>query len=380
MKQLKEYIQETDYCTYCPMMCRFACPVVSNDGIEAHAPGRLLALINLLRTGELKPNEDAARIFYQCTECLHCNVYCKHDISPSHVLRKAKEAIVSSGFVPETVKKARENLKASENFFGIDLHASLKAVVPEEFFRTSSKLLYFIGCVMAKFYPSTVFRGLQIFNDLGKEVSLYPDPVICCGYPYLALGDMTTFKMIASRNMRILDGYDEIVCPCPSCVHTIKEEYRQAGYPVKTKVIPLVSYLLPFVKEGILSSKPPQYKRLAFHDPCFLGRYLNIYEEPREILRAITQEEVLEPQWKGRDAVCCGAGGVFSLTSPDTAKAIALERIEEFRSAGADAIVTACPTCQRWLGKTDSLKVMDIIDLLHSTLLSPKGKGRVRVG
>lgn len=367
MNLLKEYIQETEYCTYCPMMCRFSCPVVSNDAQEAHAPGRKLTLLNLLRKGMAEPSAGVSEIFYQCTECLRCNTYCVHDIKPPLVLREAKASMVGQGLLGDTVKraveKARGNYAKAGNFFGLDLAAGLRSLIPPEFFRHGTKALYFIGCVQARYYPATAKKALDILRGSGLDISLYSGPVMCSGYPYLTLGDRETFRTIARRNSEILNSYDTVINPCPACVHTLSEAYTEAGFPVKAGVLHIASYLHRLAREGRISPGSSLKKKAGYHDPCFLGRHLGVYDAPRDLLKVAAPDGFIEAQASGNDASCCGAGGGLPHTSPDTAGAIALERVEEFTSQGAEVIVTACPSCQRWLEKTDTLKVMDILEL-----------------
>jgi Fe-S oxidoreductase len=108
----------------------------------------------------------------------------------------------------------------------------------------------------------------------------------------------------------------------------------------------ITEYLDKLVKEGKLKFTKEFKKKIAYHDPCHLGRHAKVFDPPRNILKAIPGVQIVEMRHERDDSQCCGAGGGFKSAFNDMAESIAARRVQEAVDAGAELIVTACPFCQ----------------------------------
>lgn len=197
-------------------------------------------------------------------------------------------------------------------------------------------------------------------------------------------------------------GVKTVVTSCSDCYHTFKHLYSEAGS--KFEVVHMVEFIDRLIKEGKIKFGKPINTRVTYHDPCHLGRqgepYVpwkgvekkirgqlviyeppkpryngaqGVYEPPRDVLRAIPGLELVEMERIREYAWCCGAGGGVIDAYPDFSSWTAGERIEEAKSTGAEAIVSACPWCERNFldairAKDIEMKVFDVIELVQQAI------------
>jgi len=190
----------------------------------------------------------------------------------------------------------------------------------------------------------------------------------CCGYP----AELAGFRKAAIKNRRevfqhaLKEKVEEIVTPCPGCYKWLSE---------KSKI--KVKHIMCFLSENIekWSSKlKPLNIRVVYHDPCELGRYHSIYDEPREILKAIPGLELIEFKFNRDKCTCCGGGGLLFAIEPELSLGVALQKIKsEVEPLNVDYIVSACPTCYRVFSyaieKAESqVKMADLAEILSKAL------------
>jgi Fe-S oxidoreductase len=185
------------------------------------------------------------------------------------------------------------------------------------------------------------------------------------------------FQMQAIQVMETFKMYEvnKIICICPHCFNTFKNEYPELGG--QYDVIHHTQFLEDRVKDGSLKVDQGIFKdsRITFHDPCYLGRGNEVYEAPRAVLEAIPSVKTEMPRNRSF-AFCCGAGGaqMFKEAEPGD-KEVFMERTEEALETGADIIATACPFCMTMLTdgikykqKEESVKNFDIAELVAKSL------------
>jgi len=197
-------------------------------------------------------------------------------------------------------------------------------------------------------------------------------------------------------------GAETLVTGCADCYYGFKVLYDKFNLKGKLEVLHTTEYLDRLIKEGRLKPTKKVNARVTYHDPCHLGRlgeaYIHwqgkpvpgqirvfdppkefrrgthgVYEPPRNVLKAIPGIKLVEMDRVKEYAWCCGAGGGVSETNPDYARWTASERITEAEETGAEAIVTACPGCERIFkdtvkGNGSSLKIYDVIELLEKAV------------
>ena len=202
---------------------------------------------------------------------------------------------------------------------------------------------------------------LSLCTRIGAEyVGAADGEHACGGYPLLAAGQLDAFRMHAERIARQLHGYARVVVHCPACAWAMRTQYRAFGAPLAATVEHTAEFLEVFVE------RLPIKKRAGaafYHDPCYLGRWLGVYEAPRR-LAGKALGELREFSRTGGQAECSGGGGLLPVTMPETARAIADHRLREVREAKSSTVVTSCSTCKRMLAR-DDVKTIDLVELLH---------------
>jgi Fe-S oxidoreductase len=197
----------------------------------------------------------------------------------------------------------------------------------------------------------------KIFNKLGIDFVMLPHDEICCGSPVMNAGYKKDARKLAQDNLNLFKkhGIVKIITPCPGCYNMFKNEYP--------KVLPKWDIEVEHATQTILAElKKRNFKTgsfneiVSYHDPCHLGRFSGIYNEPREIIK-ILNGEIKEMVHNRENALCCGAGGGMRANYSSIAKKIAKKRISEV-SADAVAVLTPCGLCTANL-KTADGRVME---------------------
>ncbi|MCX7761400.1 MAG: heterodisulfide reductase-related iron-sulfur binding cluster [Candidatus Kryptonium sp.] len=191
------------------------------------------------------------------------------------------------------------------------------------------------------------------FGILGNEEKCTGDPARRAGNEYLA-------QMLIQENIQTFSKYNvkKIITICPHCFNTLKNEYPDFGG--NYEVYHHVEFLEKLLIEGRLKLAKPIEKKITYHDSCYLGRYNDIYDAPRDILASIKGVKFEEMKRTRDKGLCCGAGGARMFMEEKIGKRINIERTEEALSLNPDIIASACPFCMTML--TDGLKAKDAAD------------------
>jgi len=225
--------------------------------------------------------------------------------------------------------------------------------IPPKGVKTIAEVALFAGCGMEYLYPGTGLQMAQFLSGHGVEVH-FPKDQSCCGTPVLARGDLTTANRIAEANVEAFAKFDTVVTGCAACGATLKaygkhfqpfSGNRKTFEAFSEKVIDLNQYLIDFLFQSDLPLKARKVyegKKVTWHDPCHLGRYQGIKDQPRQILRSIPHIQYVEMPDADR---CCGMGGSFSIHHYGISRKIAQKKALAVQASGADLVVTACPGC-----------------------------------
>jgi Fe-S oxidoreductase len=247
--------------------------------------------------------------------------------------------------------------------------------------KPDAQVLYWVGCAAsyddrAKKIARATARLLKAagvdFAILGQEES-------CTGDPARRAGNELLFAMLAEQNAAVLNTYKEqggmktVVTACPHCFNTIKNEYPDFG--AKLEVVHHTDYLCGLLAERRLVPKKPVVGRVTYHDSCYLGRYNDIYDSPREILKAIPGVELVEPDyWTKTRGLCCGAGGAQMWMEEQNQNRVNVKRTLQLVDTGAKTVASACPFCMTMLtdglksqSLEDRIKQMDVAELLEQS-------------
>jgi len=196
--------------------------------------------------------------------------------------------------------------------------------------------LYYPGCLLKLAAPDLNDNYIQILTKLRVSFMLIDD-FVCCGSPALNAGYSEDYENLKKKNISMLDKYGigKIITPCAACYKMLSKEYQLGKKGIEVK------HVTQILDEKIGRIKRVTNGKITYHDPCHLGRHCGIYEEPRNILRAIGFN-VQEFSKNKENAVCCGAGAGVKANFPDTANKIAQKKLKECKTK---TLVTACPLC-----------------------------------
>ncbi len=348
-----------EYCTYCPKMCRHACPVSTTTGRETVIPQAKMSTLNLARKAQLPWTAAATEPLWACTGCGQCTEYCAHGVQPGPTLFAGRAEAVQRGAGHAGVDRYPERFRARDE----RLRKHARETLPRERFAEEAQVAIWPGCDAIDKGEADVRAELALLDRLGEDhVRLVDADRMCGGYPLLAAGHPDVFRWHAERVAHELGRYRTVVMTCSACVHTIRSVYPAEGVRVRADVVHVTEYLQALAERV---PAPARREPVWYHDPCYLARHLSLIEQPRKLLARVA--EVREFAWSGRDTECCGGGGVLPKTMPDVAAAMARRRLREVEAAGGGTVVTSCGTCKLMLARNapPGVVVRDLVELVE---------------
>ena len=324
---------------------------------------------------------------WACTSCRACVYECPVSIDQLEIINELRRGLVlTESRFPEEVQPAFESLERNGSPWafqpadrarwaeGLDIPTMAELAARGE----HAEILFWVGCMgsfddRAKKVTVAFARILKAagvrFAILGQEESCHGDPARRMGNEYL-------YQMLAKQAIETLQGYKvtTVVTSCPHCFHQIGNEFPQLGGTFD--VVHHSEFLARLLAEGKvpLDREDGRQLTVAYHDSCYLGRYNEVYEGPREtIRRALPVVTMAEPPRTRDRGLCCGAGGGRMFMEERTGKRINVERTGELLATGANALAVACPFCltmisdgARALGS--ETPVQDIAEIVASRL------------
>ncbi|MCF8145271.1 MAG: (Fe-S)-binding protein [Deltaproteobacteria bacterium] len=381
---------ETGACTNC-QACADVCPAVSasNDG-KLSAISRMKGLREVLKDrggvfrrlfSRKRLSEEALHHFsdtvFRCTLCGNCQEVCPVGIHLKDLWLSLRQDMVNSDHYPKKIDMIRENLGQEHNVFGEDNEEradwveDMDAPPDDGYIREKADIVYFTGCTAAYFpLAQKIPMALaEILDRSGVDFTLLGEAEWCCGFPMLGAGLKDMFQEFMAHNLSVIreKGATEILFACPSCYATWREHY-----PDEFKTTHASQFLIELIKNNRVPLKELDLT-VTYHDPCDLGRGTRVFEEPREVIRAIPGVRFVELPHNRESCVCCGGGGNLEMVDAKLSARIAEQKIKEVLSTGADAVVTSCQQCVRTMmtyvrRNKLPLDVLDITQLIHRAL------------
>ena len=343
--------------------CNFVCPIQLNPdrGFESYrVRGKMYHLKKYVRPGfmqrliggapEISP-EFVERV-YNCTACGYCQVACHVEIKFNDRWEQVKEWFVKNGVGPLDRHKAlRTRVVAKHNPYD-EPHEQRDAWVPKTAKMSKDpEVLYFTGCTASYRQQRIAQDALRVLEAAGVEYDVLGRDEWCCGSPLIRTGqtDIVTDEKdgLVKHNLREFEkrGARKVVTACAGCFMTLGHNYPMYAGKLDFELLHMTQFIDKLIKDRRLELKRPLPKRVAYHDPCHIGRHFGIFEEPRRILNAFPRSEYIELPRNRKESQCCGAGGGYKIQFNDRAEFIASLRVEEARGVGAEMLVSACPFC-----------------------------------
>lgn len=361
-----EIIDNLSECISCKF-CLEDCPLYVNWMTEG-ATGKMQSVLRYLQNGE--KSEIIDEIVFSCAMCRACENTCEKfqkDVKVVSPLQKMRTYLIEEGNVPTEIQQAMEEAFTKGNPWGEPKNKRGEWASDLNLDHSQEKTLLFAGCTGS--YDSRAIESLKAFVKLLKAIDFdfgyLGNDEPCCGGPILRMGETGLFEEMKSNfNDTIdVDSLETIVTPCPHGYHTLKNDYDFVNQDVD------ILHSLQFIKEHINIQEIPNLDfSVTYHDPCFLGRWNDIYDLPREILRGLT-DNVVEMEDSRDESLCCGGGGGYIwYEDMDAENRPSVRRVEQAASTGADFLVTECPFCLS--NFEDALKVTGMEDEIGLKSLS----------
>ena len=418
--ELQDYVYDMRRCIRCSS-CKwidhiymadnrfvYRCPSYGKYFFSKVAYGRLRTGLAVLEE-RLDDTPEMMDMVFQCLACGACDAGCKRnlDLEVGNSLDALRGHMVKTGRYPEAHNKMIENIEKTHNRYGAPHKDRAKWVSrsPEK----KSDTVYFVGCGASYVEKGIAESTDKILNAVG-DYMLFPGEQ-CCGHPLMAMGHYDAFKKQMEKNIEIMKntGATRLVTSCAECYKTWKVDYPRM-MKINTADLPFqVLHTTELVdsglKEGALELTGMIDLKVAWHDPCNLGRMSEpwvewkgtrgqwgclrpdegypekefrrgtsgVYEEPRAILSRIPGIKVEEMVRHHEFAWCCGGHGGVPEAYPELTAYAANERLEEVKATGAEGVVSACPYCKQTLQSAanasgEKIQVFDITELIAEAL------------
>ncbi|HIJ56897.1 MAG TPA: (Fe-S)-binding protein, partial [Deltaproteobacteria bacterium] len=340
---------------------------------------RPFSIRKIIREATFGLTEIEGEDIWRCTTCGRCPQRCPRGVKQIEVGVSLRRVASEYEVFPASVRSAR-TARASLISEGNPLQEERKkradwakdlSVKP---FAEGMDVLYFVGCYlsydprMKKVATATV----NILNSAGIGFGILGDKESCCGESIRKTGSEKVFKSLARENIKtfIDNGVRKILVSSPHCFHTFKNEYPE--FMVNFEVIHATQYFLELMNDGRLELTKAYEKKVTYHDPCYLGRHNDIYDEPRDILKKIPGLEMIEMADSRKNSLCCGGGGGRIWMDTPMEERFSDLRLKQANEVGAQVLVTSCPYCitnfeesRLNLEYDDVLEIKDITEIVN---------------
>ncbi|MFC2011928.1 (Fe-S)-binding protein [Chloroflexota bacterium] len=317
--------------------------------------------------------------WWLCTTCSACARRCPRGVEIPDVMESVRSIMVESGMAAGSLRNVAASLGSLGNPWGeeTEKRADWAKDLDIKPFTKGTEFLYFPCCTPA--YDSNVTdvarATASVLLQTGTDFGILGPKENCCGESIRRAGNDSLFQQLAGKNIEVFqeNAMEKVIVTSPHCYHTFKNEYPEFGG--NFQVIHFTQYLAGLIKEGKLNFTKELNKKVAYHDPCYLGRHNSVYDEPREVLSSIPGLELIEMPDSRENSLCCGGGGGRIFMETKKGERFSDIRVEQAIELGADILVTACPYCilnfkdsVLTVDKGESLEIKDISELVQEVM------------
>ena len=326
---------------------------------------------------------------WRCTTCGICPQQCPRDVRQIDSGVALRRIATEYGVFPTTARPVRgvaASLTAEGNPLNEkrDKRAAWAEGLPVKEFEEGMEILYFPGCYLS-YDPrlkKVAAATAAVLNAAGVDFGILGTRENCCGESIRKTGDEALFKRLARENIKnfVDGGVRKILVSSPHCYHTFKNEYPE--FMVKFEVVHIAQYLCELIETGRLALGKEYGRKVAYHDPCYLGRHNGVYDEPRSALKKVAGLQLLELPDARAQSLCCGGGGGRIWMETLKGERFSDIRIQQAVGAGAEVLATACPYCithfeesRLTLEDSGSLLVKDITEIIAEAIQGTEATG-----
>jgi len=317
-------------------------------------------------------------VIWACTSCRACEVACPVFIEQTDKIYDIRRNLVMmESRMPDGIQAVFKNMETNATpwaFSSADRGKWAEGLsVPTMAESPSIDVLLWVGC--AGSYDDRNKKVLRSFvnvlNKAGVRFAILGNEEQCTGDPARRIGNEYLYQTLAKANIETLNRYGvkKVVTACPHCFNTIKNEYKDFGG--EYEVFHHSQFLAGLIREGRIKPSKGVDQTITFHDSCYLGRWNNVYEQPRSVLESLPSARLVEMRQNHDQALCCGAGGGRMFMEETLGKRINIARTEQALETRAGVIAASCPFCMTMMTDgvkskemLDKVKVLDIAELL----------------
>ena len=421
---LEQYQCDMETCCRCSA-CKFiplenvkgfsnvnVCPSISRYNFHAYSGGGRMGIGVALLEGELDYSDRLLEVVYNCQMCGACDISCKYamDMDVFEPISEMRISCVENGRILPVFEKMMEGLRQNGRLVppgkvkGGNWHQGLEV---RDYTRQKVDVIFHAGCRTScdKSLWKVARSSLALLQKAGIDAGIAMTDEPCCGGRAYYLGYKTDFLKQAERNMKQFarSGAKTLVTGCAECYQAFKVLYDRFGFRGEIEVLHITEYLARLVRQGKLTPSRKINLHVTYHDPCYLGRLgepwihwkgrqipgqirlfepprefrrgsYGVYGPPRELLQSLPGLTLTEMDRTREYAWCCGAGGGVKESNPEFAAWTAGERLKEAEATGAEALVTACPGCEKNFtdalrSRATALQIYDVVELVARATL-----------
>jgi Fe-S oxidoreductase len=323
----------------------------------------------------------AEDVIWSCTTCRNCETACPVMIEHvDRIVAMRRYLVTNVGEFPHELTRTFQGLERNGNPWNLgadkrfDWTEGLDVKILDE--GESAEYLYWVGCAASyddrnkKIAQSMV----RIFNEAGVDYGIMPEES-CNGDTARRAGNEYLFQIMAQANIENLNAHKtkKIVTHCPHCLNTLKNEYPDFG--ANFEVVHSTAFVGKLMDEGKIKLNPLETEGpVTFHDPCYLGRYNDHYESPRDLVEKSTGKQIVEAERSRENSMCCGAGGARMWVEEDAPR-VNSTRYDQLMETGAKTVAVSCPFCMTMIDDAnkqaghEDVKVLDVIELVDKAMV-----------
>ncbi len=327
-------------------------------------------------------------VIWACTSCRACEEQCPVLISyVDKIVGMRRDQVLMQNTFPPELAKPFQGMEVNGNPWNlpqVDRDGWAKGLsVPRLVDRPDAEVIYWVGCAAS--YDDRAQRVarsvVELLGAAGVNYAILGKQECCTGDSARRAGNEYLFQMLAEQNVETLNGLGAqektIITACPHCFNTLANEYGDFGG--NYKVVNHTDFLFELVREGKLTPVHRVEERITYHDSCYLGRYNNVYDSPRDILKSIPGVTLGEVEKANREqGLCCGAGGAQMWMEEQNNNRVNRKRTLQILQTQPETVASACPFCMTMLTdgikdaeRDQNVKQLDVAEVLARAVLGP---------
>lgn len=322
-------------------------------------------------------------VLWACTSCRACEEACPVLIEyVDKIVDMRRHLVQEEARFPAELTRTFKAMETQGNPWGVD--ASERGdwaeglEVPTMAENPDAEYLYFVGCASSfdDRNKRTAQSLVKILKSAGVDFAILGSEETCNGETARRIGNEYLFQSMAEMTVEVLNGYSvkKVITNCPHCFNTLRNDYPQ--FNGNYEVIHATELVDHLIKQGKLEFAVNGEKSITYHDSCYLARYNDVLDAPRNILESIPGVSLVEMERSGRFGMCCGAGGGRMWMEEDADKRVNLTRVEQALETNPDTVAVACPFCMTMIddglkakGKEeDELPALDVMEIVAASM------------